>query len=311
MDIGYKKGYSAAIFHTIITGLSFLFGKIALESSNPLDILAYRYAVAFLGVIIFFIFKPVKLNYTKENIFKILPLTILYPLLFFSFQTFGLQYTSSSEAGIFLAMVPILTLIMADIFLKEKTTLLQKISILLSVIGVIYITLMKGSNLGFSNIKGIVFLIISTLAYSGYNVLARNLTKEFTSIELSYMMITISFISFNLLSIIRNLLYGTISNYFLPLQNLRFTIAIIYLGILSSLISSLLSNYALSKIKASEMSVFANLGTVISILAGVIFLKEKVFYYHIIGSILIIGGVLGTNFLDKIVLKDIQDALKK
>ena len=103
MDIGYKKGYSAAIFHTIITGLSFLFGKIALESSNPLDILAYRYAVAFLGVIIFFIFKPVKLNYTKENIFKILPLTILYPLLFFSFQTFGLQYTSSSEAGIFLA----------------------------------------------------------------------------------------------------------------------------------------------------------------------------------------------------------------
>ncbi len=311
MDIGYKKGYSAAIFHTIITGLSFLFGKIALESSNPLDILAYRYAVAFLGVIIFFIFKPVKLNYTKENIFKILPLTILYPLLFFSFQTFGLQYTSSSEAGIFLAMVPILTLIMADIFLKEKTTLLQKISILLSVIGVIYITLMKGSNLGFSNIKGIVFLIISTLAYSGYNVLARNLTKEFTSIELSYMMITISFISFNLLSIIRNLLYGTISNYFLPLQNLRFTIAIIYLGILSSLISSLLSNYALSKIKASEMSVFANLGTVISILAGVIFLKEKVFYYHIIGSILIIGGVLGTNFLDKIDLKDIQDALKK
>ncbi|NLJ99166.1 MAG: hypothetical protein GX320_07885 [Tissierellia bacterium] len=47
------------------------------------------------------------------------------------------------------------------------------------------------------------------------------------------------------------------------------------------------------------MSVFSNLGTVISIIAGAVFLKEEIFYYHIIGSILIIGGVIGANFLDK------------
>lgn len=45
------------------------------------------------------------------------------------------------------------------------------------------------------------------------------------------------------------------------------------------------------------MSVFANLGTVISIVAGVVFLNESIYYYHIIGSVLIVGGVLGTNFL--------------
>ena len=48
------------------------------------------------------------------------------------------------------------------------------------------------------------------------------------------------------------------------------------------------------------MSVFSNLGTVISIVAGVIFLNEEIFYYHIIGSIFIVGGVIGTNFLDRI-----------
>jgi drug/metabolite transporter (DMT)-like permease len=69
---------------------------------------------------------------------------------------------------------------------------------------------------------------------------------------------------------------------------------------LSSLVTSLLTNYILSKIEASKMSVFSNLGTVISIVAGVIFLKEEIFYYHIIGSILIVGGVIGTNFLDNI-----------
>ena len=47
------------------------------------------------------------------------------------------------------------------------------------------------------------------------------------------------------------------------------------------------------------MSVFANLGTVISIIAGVLILNEDIFYYHIIGSVLIISGVLGTNFLGR------------
>ena len=47
------------------------------------------------------------------------------------------------------------------------------------------------------------------------------------------------------------------------------------------------------------MSVFVNLSTVISIEAGVVFLNESVFYYHIIGSFLIIIGVIGVNFLDE------------
>jgi drug/metabolite transporter (DMT)-like permease len=92
---------------------------------------------------------------------------------------------------------------------------------------------------------------------------------------------------------------GTLSNFLQPLTNISFIIAILYLGVLSSLGTSLMTNYILSKIEASKMSVFSNLGTVITIIAGAVFLKEKIYLYHIIGSILIVGGVLGANFLDK------------
>jgi drug/metabolite transporter (DMT)-like permease len=57
----------------------------------------------------------------------------------------------------------------------------------------------------------------------------------------------------------------------------------------------MLYNFSLSKLEASRVSVFGSLATVISILAGVIFLKEQLVYYHVVGSILIIGGVVGTN----------------
>ena len=47
------------------------------------------------------------------------------------------------------------------------------------------------------------------------------------------------------------------------------------------------------------MNVFVDLATVLSIAAGSVFLDEKIYYYHIIGSVLIVLGVLGTNFLGK------------
>ena len=48
------------------------------------------------------------------------------------------------------------------------------------------------------------------------------------------------------------------------------------------------------------MVVFNNLGTVIQILAGVIIIKETLYPSHIIGSIMIILGLLGVNLLGQV-----------
>lgn len=287
--------YLAAVSYSIITGLSFLFGKIGLENSSPLDLLAYRFSFAFLAILVPYVFRWVKLDINLKMIKKILPLVIFYPLAFFSFQTFGLQHTQSSEAGILFAVVPVFVMILASYFLKEKTTSLQKLSILLSVSGVMYITLMKGLSIELGNIKGIVFLLISVLFFAIYSVMARKLTRNFSPIELSYVMIAISFIVFNFLAIGKHLMEGSVESFFAPLKHSNFIIAAFYLGVLSTFGTSFLTNYVLSKIEASKMSVFSNLSTVISIMAGVVFLKEEIFYYHILGSIFIIAGVLGVN----------------
>lgn len=304
IDNNKKLVYVAAILYAFITGLSFLFTKIALFAATPLDILAHRFTAAFLSVLILALFKFIKLDYSIEKIKKILPLAILYPMAFFAFQTFGLQYATSSEAGILLASSPIFTLLLATFLLNEKTNLLQKISILISVAGVIYITLMKGSSIEISGIKGITLLLLSSLSISGYHVMAKVLAKDFSKMELSFVMSMAGFVFFNIIAIGKHLIDGDINTFLLPLKNIQFILAIIYLGVLSFLVSSLSINYILSKMEASKVSVFSNLGTVISIIAGVIFLNEKVYYYHIIGSIFIVGGVMGTNFLDKVNFKN-------
>jgi drug/metabolite transporter (DMT)-like permease len=266
-----NTAYLASIISAFITGLSFLFSKTALNLSQPLDLLAHRFTAAFLVGLAFVLFKKVDLYFDKERLIKLLPLAILYPLLFFGFQTFGLQYASSSEGGIISAISPIFTLILASYFLKEKTTLLQKLSIFLSVVGVIYITLKKGNSFDFTNLKGIILLLLSAISFSGYSVLARKLSTDFSTVEMSFIMTIFSFIVFNMISLGNHILNGTISSFFAPLKEFNFIISVLYLGVLSSLGTSLLRNYILSKIKASKMSVFANLTTVVSIIAGVVF----------------------------------------
>lgn len=299
-DNSKTLAYLAALAYSVIVGLSFLLTKIILDISNPIDILAHRFTISFIAIAIPVFFKMVPVNFTKERILKVLPLAILYPLCFFAFQTFGLQYASSSEGAIISASAPIFTMILASYFLKENSNIYQKLSIIISLLGILYITIKKGGAVDFANLKGIVLLLMSALSFAGYSILARKLTKDYTTTELSFVMVTMSFIIFASLALIKNIAAGTMMTLILPLTNLKFVLSIFYLGVFSTLGTSLLTNFALSKLEACKMIVFSNLGMVISIAAGVIFLQEKIYYYHIIGSILIVAGVLGTNFLDKV-----------
>lgn len=72
-------------------------------------------------------------------------------------------------------------------------------------------------------------------------------------------------------------------------------LSVLYLGILSSLVTSFMSNYALSVLEAAKMSVFSHVATLITIVAGVLFLHESLGYYHVIGGIAILGGGIVTN----------------
>ncbi|MBB6732089.1 DMT family transporter [Cohnella zeiphila] len=296
---GLKLAYFCAVMNAMIMGFSFLFTKIALDFAGPMDTLTFRFAASFAAMSIPVLLGRVRLNYRGKKLYKVLLLAILYPLVFFTLQSYGLQHATSSEGGILFAFTPVLTMLLAFLFLKETTALLQKLSICLSVSGVLFIFIMKGGGIDWSNMTGIVLLFLSCLAVAGYNVLARRLLKSFSPAEITYVMLGIAFLSFLAMSLAGHTATGTLDQLFSPLASGTFIVSILYLGILSTLITALSSNYALSRIEASKMSVFSNLSTIVSIAAGALLLGEEVSIYHIIGSALIIAGVMGTNLLGK------------
>ncbi|MFD0710921.1 DMT family transporter [Paenibacillus sp. GCM10027626] len=290
------RAYAAALLYAFIIGFSFMFVKLALSASHPLDTLAHRFTISLLAAAAALFITGRRIRFDLKGLLAIIPAALFYPFLFFAFQTFGLVYTTSAEAGIIHALVPIFTMVLATIFLKERSTWIQKLFTLLTVAGVVFIFVMKGVQLNASSLLGVALVLLSAISSAAYSVLARKLTQQYHLLDITFIMSLIGFISFNLISVARHTVEGTLTHYFDPFTSPSFIWAMVYLGLFSSLGSSLLSNYALSKIEASKMSLFNNVGTIITMFGGAVFLNEELAYYHLVGAVMVIGGIIGAAF---------------
>lgn len=287
---------SSGIITSIIFGLSFLFSKRALAVASPFELLSFRFLTAFLIMTALLLFKAIHIEYRGKNIKGLILLSIMQPIVYFIFETYGIKFSSSSQAGLMIALIPICVTVMSAYFLKEKPSILQIIFIALSVGGVIFIVIIGNSDSSSGSLYGILLLLGAVLSASIFNILSRKLSREFTPMELTYSMMGLGTLFFNAVSIGSHIISKDLNLYFEPLGSESFLISIGYLGILSSIIAFFLINYTLSKIEASKSAVLANISTIVSIIGGVVFLKESFQYYHVIGSLAIIAGVWGTNY---------------
>lgn len=284
--------YLGLLIMTSIVGLSLIFVKIGLKYVSVFDLLAHRFSIAFICILIlkFFGFIKIPKAGIKEWCY-ILSVSIFYPILLFTFQALGMQHSTVANAGIIFALAPVFTLIAGSLFLKEKSTKLQKTGIIISVLGLVYIFYheQKGGNQ--HNILGNILLLSAMLSSVAYLIIAKTLMRRYDSLSITAVMISIGAVVFNIVSLFQHYYNETLNTYFQVFKHTDFTYSVLYLGILSSVTSSFLSNNALKYIQASTVSVFNNLSPLISIVGGVFLLNEKLIYTQVIGGLAVISGV--------------------
>lgn len=287
--------YLAATSVSLIFGFSFLFTKSALLFTEPFQLLGFRFAIAALFLTILKILGVIRLDFRGKRMSSLLLLALFQPGLYFMGETWGVKWTSASEAGMIIALIPVTVAAMAAVFLREKLHPLQPLAILASVTGVILIVVAQG-NISFGeHLWGILALLGAVLAASVYTILSKYLSKEFTPIEITFVMMWMGTVIFNGLGLGQSAWQGTLAVYLSPLSRWEVWAAILYLGILSSVTAFFLLNYTISKLKVSQTAGFNNLTTVVAVAAGVIFANETFTWLHAVGVLLILLGVWGTN----------------
>jgi drug/metabolite transporter (DMT)-like permease len=271
-----------------------MFVKIGLDGvGDAFHLLALRFLMAFIFIEILRQVGLVKINLANKNIVPVLFLSLLQPIIYFIFEAVGIAMTSSSQAGIMIAFLPIMTMILAKFILNEYTTQKQMMFILLSLAGVMFVNV-NSFSAGVS-LNGILALFIAVLSASLFSVYSRKYSTQFSPTEITYVMMVSGAVVFNGIELFRRIGSGTLTTYFAPLADLNTLMAILFLAVFASVLVFITLNYVLSKVEASKISVFSNFTTFIAICAGVLIMKEPFTMNHAIGSALIIIGVWGVN----------------
>ena len=211
-------------------------------------------------------------------------------------ENYGLSYTTTSFTGMISALAPVFTTILGALFLKEMPNKKQWLCICVSIAGVLMVSL-NGSS-GENTMLGCACLLLAYISGSFYSLLVRKLSKDFSAFELTYIMFTVGFVFFLGFAFMQ---YRgeTVSMLTYALSHRDFVIAAIYLGAISSVGAYMLANYSISKLPLARQSIFQNMSTVVSVLAGVIIMGDAFTWVNLAAFVLILAGVWGVNkFVD-------------
>lgn len=286
-------GMAAALIANIIFGFSFIFSKLALDVAHPLVILAVRFTVAFLALNILLLTGKITLNFKGKPKFKLILMGLMQPLLYFIFELYGLSLVSSALSGVIIALVPVVVMLLAVTFLGEKPTFIQIICTIVSIVGVATISILQNDN-SQNHLLGVLLLVGAVICAAAFNVLSRGESERFSPFERTYIMFLLGCIGFNILAfaVLRGSYFSQITS---ALTEPKFIIAILYLAVLSSVAAFMLYNYSTTVISVVRSSSFSNIITVVTVLAGVILLKEKFSVSEYLLCAVIISGVWGVN----------------
>lgn len=291
----------AALASAVIFGMSFMFSKLALEVAAPTVLLAFRFTVAVAAMTLVVLVNALvgklrgrplfAFSLRGKPVYKLLLLGIVQPVAYFIFENYGILYTSSAVAGTIIAAVPVCCILMDVLVLHEKVTLKQVLCAVGAIGGVALISV--GGAVTVSAL-GMLFLLLTMLSDTLYYGISHDAAKRFTPFEMTYVMFIVGMVVF----IPVGLIYaGGLHSPLItgPMHDGGFWVAVLYLGLLSSVLAYGLLNFANSHLSVSETSLFSNVTTVVSVLAGVVLLKEPFSIWQMLGVAVILVCVFAAN----------------
>ena len=287
-----KKAIISALIAQIIFGFSFMATKIALGIASPLTVIANRYMVATIALTLVMLTGKFGISLKGKKISRVLVMSLFQPVLYFIFESYGIDMTTSAFSSVMIALIPVASIFCGMIMLSEKVSLLQGLFTVLSVLGVTVVAL-QGKAEGTITFLGVLLLFGAVISSTLYNTMSRKISGEFTVFERTYIQTIVGLISFLILALIENKDAPIkVVNSFM---NAEYVLAILYLGVVSSVVAFLLLNFANTYLPVAKTTAFSNLTTVVSVLAGAIFLNEKLGIISALGIVMIITGVWGAQ----------------
>jgi len=171
--------YLAILVTVFFWGMSFLWSDAVLDQGVPVFTFIFTRMVLAATVLTLFSLLTGRLQRIRPGDLKwFAAMTAFEPFLYFLGETFGLKITGSPTlCSVIIATIPVFTLIVGQIFFKEKLSTLNRIGIFVAVAGVIGFIVLGGS-LHTEYLYGIAVLFLAVIGSTGYTAICKKLVDK-------------------------------------------------------------------------------------------------------------------------------------
>ena len=272
---------------------NFFAGKIAhLSELTPFKLGFFRWLLAFLILLPFTYSNIVKnINYYKNNLLLISFLGVLAVAIFNSFTYISLQTTQVINSTLMASASPVMMIGFSWLIFKTKTNFLQFLGIFMSLLGAFSIILKGNINnlIDLTFTLGDWWMFGAVVSWCLYSVLLKKIDNTISQLATLEVMVFIG-----LIFIFPFYIFECLNSSYLPTKQVDYII-IIYVAIFASIVAFFSWNKGVSIIGANRASLFLHLIPVFSAVWAILFLNEQFAFFHIIGVIFILSGIVLSN----------------
>ncbi len=283
-------------------------GSIGFSAKAVLIKLAYQYpvnfvslltlrmlfAMPFYGLVAWFLSNKTNNQKLKSRQwFRLAVLGVLGYYVASILDFWGLQYVTASVERLILFVYPTIVLVTTALVFKKKITGIQYLSLVLTYLG-IYCAFASdmAAGLQLNLAKGAILIFLSALTYAIYLVFSGDMIPKIGSIKFTcYAML------FAGIAVIINCLVANGLSVF-SFQKEVYWIAF-FMAIFSTVIPTFMVAEGMNLIGASNASLIAAVGPISTIIMAYFFLGESVSFVQIVGTVIVLIGVLMISWKGK------------
>lgn len=275
----------------VVWACAFPFIKIALDDLSFINLTIMRFLVVCIVLIAILMIQPKRFSpLQKKDILPIFLLGFFGVMIYHLGLNYGEQYISPGAASLIIATIPVIIVILAIMFLNEKLTLKKLSGITLALCGVLIISFWgtQDASIEINYIFGALAIFIAAFMGALYTVAGKKLLERYTALSLTVYAMLLG--SIGLLPFLSTSLIEEVTA-----MSTNSLIAIIFLGVCSTVIGYILWYVALKIKTASEVSVYLYAIPVLSTIISYFLFGDKITSLFVFGGVLVIAGLIIVN----------------
>ena len=276
-------GFAACALASSFWGCGFFFGKIALAEMGFAHMVLYRFLFSMVPLAPLLITHPPRLN-RKEWGVLILSAFLGVPVQFL-LQFYGLSMTTVSHASLMVGTMPVILAIGAMLFAHERMDRIGWIAMAASTIGAAMIALGHHQT-GGSSLMGDMLIVASLVVALFWILFNKQLMERHSPIVIT---------AYGLALGTAMLMIWVPIGYGLPPVahvSLKAWLALAASGLLCTALTTLLWNWGLTQVPASQAGVLLNMEPLVGSMLGVFVLGERLGANAWIGGALILAAAI-------------------